>query len=180
MAAWKIAAAVAGLGAVAAALVWLVVAPARTDGGGGLAVIGDAAPQIHAALGTEQALPLHTAALTVVSVAGWERLRYMGDMQALCGDACADETALVRAVRLTPGGARKVVFVNLSRWPGIERVGPPAGDGADWAGADFGCLATALAAERARLRPGALPPCANTLAEPGRLRLGLPWGLGTV
>jgi hypothetical protein len=123
---------------------------------------------------------LHTAALTVVSVAGWERLGYMTDMQAICGSACAGDAALVRAVRLRPGGARKLVFVNLAQWPGIARLGPIAGDGADWDGADFSCLARALGAERQALAPDGLPSCAEGLATPARVRWVLPWGLGAV
>jgi len=180
MSAIRIAARVAALGALVAGAAWLAFGRGVPDAGGGVAVIGDAAPQIHAAMGTAQALPLHTAALTVVAVADWSRLRYLDDMRALCGSACGGTAALVRVLRLSPGGARKVVLVDLSRWPGVAGAAPSAGAGPDWSDADFACLAEALAAERTALGPGALPSCADGLAPPPRLRVALPAGLGVI
>ena len=163
-----LAAGVAAGAALLASLAWIVLGP--RDASDSVAVLGDEAPSIRAAMGTEQALPLHTAALTVVSVQGWERLSYIGDLAGHCGGACTGETGLARALLLGPGGTRKLVFVNLDAWPGT----------ATEAGKDFACLARALTAERTALAPDALPACAEDVATGGRTRLALPAGLGTI
>jgi hypothetical protein len=157
-----IAAGIAALAAAAGSALWL-----GGPGRAGVAVIGDAAPAILAAAGWSQALPLHTAALTVVSVEGWEKLPFIADMAALCGAACGGSEALVRVIELAPGGTRKVVFVNLAAWP-------RAGDAPD-----FGCLAAALAEERRRSRGAMMPDCAGAVPV-GRTRWALPFGLGLV
>jgi hypothetical protein len=169
---WTSAALVALVAALAVGAGWL----AMTRGGGpdgGVAILGDAAPDLHAAMGTRQALPLRTASFTIVSVGGWERLRYIPDMEALCGAACSGETGLVRAVRLSPAGSRKIVFVNLDAWPGLA-------DTEVEGGGDFGCLADSLAAERSQVGPAALPDCADAVPVTEGTRWILPLGLGVL
>ncbi|NBC96045.1 MAG: hypothetical protein GVY27_06790, partial [Deinococcus-Thermus bacterium] len=141
---WKIAALGAGVAAAAAGGVWLAMASET----GGVAILGDDAPALHEAFGTDQALPVRSAAFTVVSVSSWDRLDYISDMKALCGADCAGDTGLVRAVRLSPLGSRKIVFVNHAAWPGIAAA---ADEGDDAPARDFSCLARTLAAERAGL-----------------------------
>ena len=170
MAAWKVAG-LAALGAAALALAaWLAFAPSGRAGG--VAVLGDAAPALHEAMGTAQALPVGSAAFTVVSVQGWDRLRYISDMARLCGADCAGEAGLVRAVRLSPTGSTKVVFVNLDAWPGTADPEAPA--------RDFACLARTLAAERTRLGAAPLPDCADAAPVAGGTRWVLPAGLGAL
>ena len=130
----------------------------------GTAVIGDAAPAILAATGWQQALPVGAAALTVVSVEGWDRLRYIEDMARLCSARCAGEAALVRIAALRPGGSRKIVLVDLSRWEGETGMA---------------CLAQVLDAERRTVTAPALPDCAAD-RRMGRTRWSLPFDLGTV
>mgnify|MGYP006277166997 CR=1 FL=1 len=155
------------LAALAAGAIWWAVG-ARGSAAGGVAVIGDRAPAILEAMGARQTLPLSSAAMTVVAVDGWEKLSYISDMQALCGDDCDGTAPMVRAVRLRPGGSRKVVLVDLSALP---RAGEDP---------DFACLARALAVERARLAGTATgPDCAPDLA-PGGTRWLLPAGLGAI
>ncbi len=167
-----LAAGVAAGAAVVAAMAWVALGP--RGAAGAVAVLGDEAPSIRAAMGTEQALPLHTAALTIVAVQGWDRLSHIGDLAGHCGGACAGETGLARALLLGPRGTRKLVFVNLDAWPGTA-----TGRGQE-TDKDFACLARALTAERAALAPDALPACAAEVATGGRTRLALPAGLGTI
>jgi hypothetical protein len=165
---------VAGVAALGAALLalaaWLLFAP--SGGAGGVAILGDDAPALHAAMGTAQALPVGSAAFTVVSVQGWDRLRYIADKARLCGAACAGEAGLVRAVRLSPTGSRKVVFVNLDAWPGTADPQAPE--------RDFACLARTLATERTRLAAAPLPDCATAVPVAGGTRWVLPAGLGAL
>lgn len=156
------------LAAGAGAAAW--VAASRGERPEGVAILGDAAPALHAALGTEQALPVASAAFTVVSVSAWDRLAYIADMAALCGGACTGEAGLVRAVRLSPRGSRKVVFVNHAAWPGIAGREAP----------EFGCLARTLAAERGQIGPGAPPACAEPVPLAEGTRWVLPLGLGAL
>lgn len=78
----------------------------------GVAIIGDKSQDLLKETGLSQALPLHTAALTVVSVEEWFKLRYVEDMHALCGATCMDGTGLVRILRLSPTGSSRVLIVN--------------------------------------------------------------------
>lgn len=170
MAVWKVAGAAALAAAVLALAAWLLFAPSGRAGG--VAVLGDQAPALHAAMGTAQALPVRSAAFAVVSVQGWERLRYISDMARLCGTACDGDAGLVRAVRLSPAGSRKVVFVNLDAWPGTA---DPEADARD-----FSCLAETLAAERTRLGAARLPDCAGEVPAAAGTRWVLPAGLGAL
>ncbi len=154
--------------AAAAVLAWLVLG--RGAPPAGLAILGDEAPALHDALGTEQTLPVSSAAFTVVSVSSWDRLRYISDMAAICGADCAGEAGMVRAVRLSPAGSRKFVFVNHSAWPGLAEEETP----------DWSCLAATLAAERAQVRAGAHPDCAEGIPVAEGVRWLLPFGLGAL
>ncbi|MEM0937252.1 MAG: hypothetical protein AAF646_07625 [Pseudomonadota bacterium] len=151
---------------------WLALRP--EPGGGGVAVLGDEAPALHAAMGTEQALPLHTAAVTVVSVQGWERLRYIPDMADLCGLDCYGTGGLVRVVPLSPRGSRKIVFVNLEAWPGTTGLTRATEE------KDFACLAAALRAEFAALTAASLPECTGDVPIERGTRWVLPAGLGAL
>jgi hypothetical protein len=163
----RLALAVALVAALALAASWWAMA-ARVTPPGGVAVIGDRAPAILQAMDAQQALPVSSAALVVVAVNGWDKLAFISDMQALCGADCAGEAAMVRAVRLRPGGSRKVVFVNLAALPRADEE------------PDFACLAAALAPERRRLTgPAAGPACAPGFAAQGTRWL-LPFGLGAI
>lgn len=159
-----------GLGLVALAAAGAVAwgLAGRGEAPSGVAILGDEAPSLHAALGTEQALPVGSAAFTVVSVADWDRLRYIADMSEICGPDCAGDVGLVRAVRLSPAGSRKIVFVNLSAWPNTGRQETP----------DWSCLATMLAAEQGQVGAGAAPACAEQVSIAEGVRWVLPLGLG--
>ncbi len=161
-----------GFGAVAVAAVAGIAWLALGRGGppSGVAVLGDEAPSLHAALGTEQALPVGSAAFTVVSVSDWGRLRYIPDMAALCGDDCTGDAGLVRAVRLAPGGSRKIVFINHGAWPGVAERETP----------DWSCLAATLAAERGQVGAVAPPACAAGVPMARGVRWVLPLGLGAL
>jgi len=135
----------------------------------GTAVIGDEAPAILDATGWVQALPVGSAAVTVVSVSDWGRLRYIADMSTLCGESCTGDVGLVRILALRPGGSRKVVFVNLAAWQ--RHV---AGEDPDWA-----CLGRALVAEQGRLGAAERPACAERVPQ-SRTRYALPFDLGVV
>jgi hypothetical protein len=91
-------------------------------------------------------------------------------MAALCGDDCTGDAGLVRAVRLAPGGSRKIVFVNHGAWPGVAERDTP----------DWSCLATTLAAERGQAGAAALPACADGVPMAPGVRWVLPLGLGAL
>ncbi|MEM1430308.1 MAG: hypothetical protein AAGG09_12705 [Pseudomonadota bacterium] len=169
---WKIAAFAALAGAALAGVAWLTVLNGTPRGG--VAVLGDEAPALHLAMGTAQALPLHTAAVTVVSVQGWERLRYIPDMADLCGPECFGTGGLVRVVPLSPTGSRKILFVNLEAWPGTAGLTRASEE------KDFACVAETLTAEFARLRPAPVPHCAAPVEVAQGTRWVLPAGLGAL
>lgn len=172
MAPWKIAGLLALGVAAIVGVAWVALRPDAE--GGGVAVLGDEAPALHAAMGTSQALPLHTASVTIVSVQGWGRLRYIPDMARLCGEDCYGDPALVRVVPLSPTGSRKIVFVNLEAWPGTEGLTRATDE------KDFTCIAQALQSELQSLRPAATPECAAEVDLARGTRWVLPAGLGAL
>ncbi len=172
MAPWKIAGLASLAVAIVVGVVWFVT---RSDpASGGIAVLGDEAPALHEAMGTSQALPLHTASVTVVSVQGWGRLRYIPDMASLCGEDCYGDPAMVRVVPLSPTGSRKIVFVNLEAWPGTVGLTRSTEE------KDFECIAVTLRAEFTQLGAGDLPACASDVPVDGGTRWVLPAGLGAI
>ncbi|MEM9249490.1 MAG: hypothetical protein AAGB05_12445 [Pseudomonadota bacterium] len=172
MAPWKIASVLAVLASLCVGAGWIIL---RADpSGGGVAVLGDEAPALHSAMGTQQALPLHTASITVVSVQGWGRLRYIPDMANLCGEACYGDPGLVRVVPLSPTGSRKVVFVNLEAWPGTAGLTRATEE------KDFACVAQTLRAEFRSVRSAAVPECATDVPMQTGTRWVLPAGLGAI
>ena len=163
--------AVLGLGVLA----WAGSGLMQGERPSGIAILGDAAPALHDAMGTTQALPVGSAAVTVVSVFDWDRLRYISDMAAVCGPDCAGEVGLVRAVRLLPGGSRKVIFVNHDAWPGLADQTAPEDPPRD-----YGCLAATLSGEAMRLTAAEVPACARSVPAAAGTRWVLPFGLGAL
>ncbi|MEO1678797.1 MAG: hypothetical protein AAFU80_11650 [Pseudomonadota bacterium] len=171
MARWRFWGLMAGGAAVVTlGAAWLTL---RGTPPGGVAVLGDAAPALHTAMGTSQTLPVRTAAFTVVSVETWDKLAYMSDMAKVCGEACSGEAGLIRAVALSPKGSRKIVFVNLGAW-GLDAavLGEPSSARA--------CLAETLAAEQTTLSAASVPDCAAEVDVAGGVRWVLPLGLGAL
>ena len=138
---------VLGLVGAVAVLVGGVVISRQTPKAG-VAIIGDQTPKLLELTGLKQTLPLHTAAITVVSVEDWTRLRYIADMHALCGAACADPAGAVRVLRLRPGGSDVVLYLNH------EMLGVTE---------DLPCLAGIILAEpQGSVTDDGLPECAGS------------------
>lgn len=151
-------------GAVAAGALWAL--SGRDHGEAEVALYGDHAPVLGRALGVGPGRG--DAAVTVATVNTWIQVDYLQGLGLLCGDACAEDTWLVRVLEPRPAGSRKTVFVRLE----------PFGDGNDWPPVPP-CLRAVLAAEMSSLRPAALPDCAQDLPAPVT-RTVLPFGLGTL
>lgn len=127
-------------------LVLLALWSARGTPKAGVAVIGDKAQTLLQEAKMSQTLPLHTAAVTVVSVTDWLRLSYVADMHALCGHACDGDVGIVRILRLSPTGSDKVVILNHENLGLIDNLP---------------CLAAVLRAETAQIgAPENSPSCA--------------------
>lgn len=149
---------------VAGSLLVVLVAAAlalRGEGPGGLHVSGDLADR----LPRGDAPSAGEAALEVVALSGWSKLRHLPGGPALCGPPCeaVPGPRVVRVIDLRPSGVRKIVLLRLAEGAGVEPAGPEA----------LPCARAVLAAEAARLLAGP-PPCGGGAVT----RLRLPLGLG--
>lgn len=123
-----------------------------------VAVIGDRADEVRAALGVTQA---PDATVTIVLLNRWDSLRHLPDIAELCWDACHDRAApQISLTQMRFGATRKVVIFHLPDFDG-----------------DIGCVATRAAYELQGLR-AALPACH---IKDARLPIWiLPMGLGRI
>ncbi len=84
--------------------------------GPSVAVIGDRAYEVRAALGIEQAAE---ATVTIVLLNRWESLRHLPDIAELCWDACHDRSApQITLTQMRFGKTRKVVVFHLPDFEG--------------------------------------------------------------
>lgn len=123
-----------------------------------VAVIGDRADEVRAALGAEQT---EEATVTIVLLNRWDSLRHLPDIAELCWDACHTRAAPhIALTQMRFGATRKVVVFHL----------PDFGD-------DLACVVTRAQNELVALR-AALPSCH---IKEARLPVWiLPMGLGRV
>lgn len=123
-----------------------------------VAVIGDRADEVRAALGTEQG---EDATVTIVLLNRWDSLRHLPDIAELCWEACHVRAApQIALTQMRFGATRKVVIFHL----------PDFDD-------DLACIVTRARYELQALR-AAFPGC-NIKAA--RLPVWiLPMGLGRI
>jgi hypothetical protein len=82
-----------------------------------VAILGDHADDLRAALGVDQTVP---ATITLVTLNRWSSLDYIPDLAALCADACGSgKPAQVSVVQMRFGQVRKVVFFHLPSFGGF-------------------------------------------------------------
>lgn len=123
-----------------------------------VAVIGDRADEVRAALGAEQS---EAATVTIVLLQRWESLQHLPDIAELCWDACHDRAAPhITLTQMRFGASRKVVVFHLPDFEG-----------------DLACLVRRAGNEVTSLRAG-LPAC-NTKAVHLPVWI-LPMGLGRI
>jgi hypothetical protein len=123
-----------------------------------VAVIGDRADAVRAALGTTQA---DNATVTIVLLQRWDSLRHLPDIAELCWDACHYGAASqISLTQMRFGATRKVVIFHLPDFDG-----------------NLACIATRARNEVLALR-GPSPACHIKQA---RLPVWiLPMGLGRI
>lgn len=123
-----------------------------------VAVIGDRADEVRAAMGVVQA---QDATVTIVLLNRWDSLRHLPDIAELCWDACHDRIApQITLTRMRFGKTRKVVVFHLPDF-----------------GEDIACVATRAANALLALR-GYAPSCRIKQAN---LQVWiLPMGLGRI
>lgn len=121
-----------------------------------IAVIGDCADEVRAALGAQQAA---NPTVTVVLLDRWESLRHLPDIAELCWAACHDRVSgHIVLTRMRFGRTRKIVVFHL---PSFDN--------------DLGCVAARASQEVIALRADA-PSCgAGVSRVPVWI---LPMGLG--
>lgn len=100
--------AIAGVLLAVVFAVGVMLSPDRTPT---MAVIGDRADEVRAALGAEQA---EDATVTIVLLNRWDSLRHLPDIAELCWDACYDRVApQITLTRMRFGKTHKVVIFHL-------------------------------------------------------------------
>ncbi|QUJ76826.1 hypothetical protein KDD17_01825 [Sulfitobacter albidus] len=123
----------------------------------GVAVIGDRADALRAALGD---LPQGDPTVTIVTIARWDNLRHLPDIAETCWDACHNRVAgHITLTRMRFGATQKTVVFHLPSF-----------------GGDMACIAARARQELSRLRADA--PCAPQVAR--RAVWILPMGLGRI
>jgi len=123
-----------------------------------VAVIGDRADEVRAAMGVSQA---QDATVIIVLLNRWDSLRHLPDVAELCWDACHDRAApQISLTQMRFGTTRKVVVFHLPDFDG-----------------DIECVATRAAHEMQGLR-AALPAC--HIKDPRLSVWILPMGLGRI
>ena len=92
-----------------------------------VAIIGDRADEVRAALGTEQ---VEDATVTIVLLNRWDSLRHLPDIAELCWDACYDRVApQITLTQMRFGKTRKVVIFHLPDFEGnMDCVATRAGN----------------------------------------------------
>ena len=153
--------AIAGVFLAVVFVVGVALSPPRSPT---VAVIGDRADEVRAALGVEQ---VEDATVTIVLLNRWDSLRHLPDIAELCWDACHFKAApQISLTQMRFGKTRKFVIFHLP-------------DFAD----DLTCVATRAGYELQALR-AALPSChiKRSRLPVWILPMGLgriSWGLGT-
>lgn len=105
--------AIAGVLLAVVFAVGVALSPDRTPT---VAVIGDRADEVRAALGVEQA---EDATVTIVLLNRWDSLRHLPDIAELCWDACYDRVApQISLTQMRFGKTRKVVVFHLPDFEG--------------------------------------------------------------
>ncbi|WP_298860144.1 hypothetical protein [uncultured Sulfitobacter sp.] len=105
--------AIAGILFAVVFAVGVALSPNRTPT---VAVIGDRADEIRAALSTEQA---EDATVTIVLLNRWDSLRHLPDIAELCWDACHDRVApQITLTQMRFGKTRKIVVFHLPDFEG--------------------------------------------------------------
>lgn len=105
--------AIAGVALAVVFALGVLFSPPRTPT---VAVIGDRADEIRAALGTEQA---EDATVTIVLLNRWDNLRHLPDIAELCWGACHNRTApQITVTQMRFGATRKVVVFHLPDFDG--------------------------------------------------------------
>lgn len=133
----------------------VVLSPARSTS---VAVIGDRADEVRAALGAKQS---EEATVTIVLLQRWESLQHLPDIAELCWDACHDRAAPhITLTQMRFGATRKVVVFHLPDFDG-----------------DLACLVRRAGNEVISLRAG--QPACNTKAVHLPVWI-LPMGLGRI
>ncbi len=146
---------IAGLMLALVFVIGMALSPPRAPT---VAVIGDRADEVRAALGTSQAAD---ATVTIVLLNRWDSLRHLPDIAELCWDACHFRSApQITLTRMRFGATRKVVIFHLPDF-----------------GGDLGCVASRAGHELRSLR--AVDPSCRS--EAARLPVWiLPMGLGRI
>jgi hypothetical protein len=135
-----------------------IVAVFRAGSREGVHISGDLAGDLVAALAgqlpdTVFAPAPNGAQIEIIAVTDWAKLAFVEGARAACGVDCSPESAnfLVRVIRLTPGGPRKLIFLNID--PALSAEAIEAGIFA-FSEQGLKCMGAVLAAEIQSLRGG--------------------------
>lgn len=107
---------ISGIIVLLGALVLLLI-PDRREG---LAVLGDEAPKIQAALNLPS-VDASNASVVVLSLDTWWKLQFVTDLDRLCGQTCREEPEAVRVLRWSPLGTQAILYLPFDAWGGPDR-----------------------------------------------------------